>query len=583
MRWWDGSWHAQCLGPGAGETLFDRADLFSSSALLLSGALERESPVGLFAAGSHGAWDTPYQIGPGIERASVWLDGQSTTGPAISEGLVHTLSPALLGRMRWVAPDPFLDPLAMAGDGVLWGETEDPVWTDIPSTLRMTDGPSGASAEDAMLARQAGAWRALGSYAHGHAEGRVLYGPGRFQNLLFRLERSQRPAALRLTVADRAGRYTLTESRKMVWEASQLSIGAQTSWGELQVSRRADRLEWWGDGTDGRRRSKLWTARLQIRRRMGPVMGLATGALERCEFDWTTRRAGSADWTDTGTGLAIGVQGRGGLVTIGHADPWWTDGHWRAHVHTSTGRTLPIRITVEGWTGRAPVFVPRLEPDGEATILEGLHFDVGGPDDGGPVRRSWHAELRAAVGGLEAGCFLRRLENALGLDPDAGWHLRPTARLGSDLDSLLQSATLTGGLLRLRFDLPLGAEIAGDATAVLRPATRDLPLLVPAYRGRGVASVGGDLFRQDLFWEARLIGLFQGEWHTPVGDVPARVRLDGELHGTIGRTHLFVALRNVTALPNDAENWGESATHDEGWMPLPGRGYEVGLEWHFLD
>jgi len=86
------------------------------------------------------------------------------------------------------------------------------------------------------------------------------------------------------------------------------------------------------------------------------------------------------------------------------------------------------------------------------------------------------------------------------------------------------------------------------------------------------------VLRGYLHVEGRLVIVARGAWTTPYQRLPAQDWLDGEVHGTIGRTHFFLALRN---LENESL---ASATYLAGeGMPLPFRSYQAGVEWHFLD
>lgn len=589
-RWWDPAWLPSCLAPAVGETLLAREELFNSSAMLLSEALARESRVRVHPAGDHGAWDLPFLLGPGIDRLSLWFDGLNTAGPAIPEALSHTLTPLLLGELRYMAPDPFLDPLAAGGDGMLWGLETTERRPGTPSAIRITEGPAGSSTENAMLTRQAAAWSVMGSYAHSRCDGRQVYQDGRFQNLALHLDRAAAFGALRLTGIDRCGRFKMFGNRKLVWETGLLSGGSQfwageTVRGQIRLVRRNDRLQWWGSGTDARRRTTSTEATLQASAETGVITFLGSCAIDRTSFNFTGAGCPEVHWTRTGTGIAMGAKAESrqgsAVATIGLSDPWWHEAHLRGHLVVS-GRPLPrLGLALETWAGRAPVFTPRLEPDAGALLGDEFLLPTLETAGGGPVRRLWHAEARVDLSGtsyvIGGGPFVRKIEDGLGFDPEQSSLLAPSVRETLSLESLLSDVTLVGGYGHWRIGLPLGADISGDVTALLHPGLDDLPVLLPAYQGRVALSVRGLLFKGDLHWGLRLLSFFRGSWCTPYGDRPANARFDGEAHATIGRAHIFLALRNLE------DEWGDSATYDNAWIPLAPLSCCGGLEWHFLD
>jgi hypothetical protein len=577
--------------------------------MLLADALARESALGVFSAGSHGAWDTPYMISPAVERLSLWFEGLPTTGPAIAEAHCHTLSPMVLGSLLTLAPDPFLDPLASSADGILWGEEQEQQWETRPSSVRLTEGQNGASTEDAMLAREAGAWRAAGSYAHSHGEGRQLHPTGyqryhgnRFQNLHLQLDRATAWGALRVCGSDRAGRYTLCGmdqagrcsqygSRKLVWESASVQAGVQLGRPgmhglQVRLQRSNDRLQWWGGGVAGRRRTTSSTLRLHASSRRAGMGFLLSAGVDRSAFRVSGEAMQPGRWADTGMGIAIGVNASGprtsAVATLGGADAWWGGWHLRGHGAICRELVRGLEVGVEGWTGAGAVFVPHLEPDAGALLWEGLHFAEGDrPAADGPVRRIWHGEVRGRLQlrglRLSAALFARKVEGALGFDADAARFLRPQVREAIDLAGELGDLALLGSRWGGHLGLPLGASLAGDLSVLLDPVAGDLPTLTPPYRARGVLAVQGRLFKGDLRWEARLLCIAEGEWRTAEGRLPARARFDGELHGSFGRADFFFILQNLT------DEFHESATYDEAWGSLPFRSSRAGVEWRFLD
>jgi hypothetical protein len=163
---WRIDWAAARVPSAACDTLLTRDDLARSTTMLLSDALARESHLGLLSSGCHGAWDLPYTISPGTERLSSWLDGAPTVGAAIPEAMLHTLSPLAVESVVRLAPDPFLDPLGAARDGMIWARTIDLGGGAPKSGVRLTQGPGGSTTEDFLLGRQTVQGRWWGAYAH---------------------------------------------------------------------------------------------------------------------------------------------------------------------------------------------------------------------------------------------------------------------------------------------------------------------------------------------------------------------------------------------------------------------------------
>jgi hypothetical protein len=280
----------------------------------------------------------------------------------------------------------------------------------------------------------------------------------------------------------------------------------------------------------------------------------------------------------------MSATGSGGsaVATLGGADTWWGGWHLRGHAAFCRWLNRWFEVGVEGWTGAAPVFVPHLEPDAGALLWEGLHFASGdGLADEAPVRRIWHGEVRGRLHtcGLRfsTALYARKVARGLGFDEETARLLRPLVREAMDLAELLDDLALLGARCAGHIDLPLGATLGGDLNVLLEPAPDELPTLTPPYRARGVLAFHGRLFKGDLGWEARLLCIAEGEWHTAEGKIPAHARFDGELRGSFGRADFFFVLQNLT------DEFHESATYDEAWGSLPYRSSRAGVEWRFLD
>ncbi len=597
-RWWDESWAPRLIGDWAEPPAIDRGQLYRTSAMLFSQALQQHTRLGLHEAGSHIAWDLPYAIGPGIERQSLWLNGSPTTGESIGEAHAHTVSPLLLEEVRLLAPDPFLDPLGDAGDGMIWTRTQTPDWEEIPSHFRLTEGIGESSTEDIFFARETGVWRAAGSYAHAHTEGRQYtplglrrYRDGSFENLLVQVDRAMSSAGLRVEGARRTGDYTLINNRKLLWESGQLWAGVQLEprselTGELRLNRRHERFQWWGPEDSGRRRTGATEVYGRARLRALGAELYAALAYERVSHSLKTFLTGDSTWTSDGIGLAWGLRtgddAQWASLTLGWTDPWWGGGHLRARLEAQRILSDRMALGLRAWTGESPVFIPRLEPDGDALVREGLHLPSQVDSETGPVRRMIHAELDASLrwwgAKVAPALFVRRVTGALGLDPARGYLLLPEYRDDIRLQEELGDVTLAGGRVALDWPLRWGFRIEGHATALFDPALDALPVLVPAFHGEGTLLLEGRLFKNDLEYRLSLASRVQGEMHTPVGGVPARAQLDGEIHLIfLERAHLFLTFRNLT------DEWFESATYDDGWGALPFRSSTTGLEWHFSD
>jgi hypothetical protein len=598
--WWRRDWLLAELGQAAGEPVVRRSELFRSSAGLFSEVLERHTSLGLHRAGSPIAWDLPYDLGPGVERLSLWLDGSTTMGPAVNEAQCQTLSPLLLSEVRYLAPDPFLDPLGAGGDGMVWTSSQEPAWDEVPSQVRFTEGVGRSGTEDVLYARQIGAWRTLASYAHASTEGRQYYpngiqryGNAGFQNLRFEIAPGFSTMAPHLTVSDRTGKYTLYGNRKLLWSSTELTTGVQLPWGtertaQIGLAGRSERLQWWGPTDSGRREAWSVGASAHTALPVGPARLLFASAYERVRLRLSTYVAGDSTWDADGMGIALGWRWgmgagpRGVTATVGWTDPWWTRGHGRARLVLVQRLAPTADLSVEAWTGRASVFIPRLEPDGDALLREGLHLLGEEPAPDGPVRRLYHVELgscwRPGSGRLAAAVFARRIEDALGLDPDEAGNLLLDARTRESLMTSLGEATLMGARLQGRVPIAWGFRVEGAVTAVLDPPADRLPVLLSPYHGRAGVFLMRRVFKGDLELELGGSALGQGEWQTPQGAVPARVQFDAEIRALfLERALLFVQIQNLT------DEFFESATYDGSWGSLPFRSSTIGFEWHFSD
>ncbi len=590
--WWDSTWLLSCLAPESGDTLTRRDDLYTSSALLLSETMARDTAVGIHPSGTHGGWELPYGLSPGTDRLALWFDGTPTTGPVLLEALTHTVTPLVLEDLRALPPDPFLDPLAAAGDGILWGTGHRPRWEESPSAVRLTQAAFGTNTQDAMLSRQAGSWRVMGSYAHSRSGGRILYGTSRYQNVFVHLDRAASFGGLHLVAAGRHGRYDMLFDRAMIWEtfvvsgASQFRVGASVS-GQVYVAHRGEKAQWWGHGDSALRETNSTEATAHVAADLRGVTFLASGGL-----DWTALRFTSDlrqdewDWKRISGGLAVGArtgdERRSALLTAGFVDPWWQDPQLRGHLNLAARLGPRVRAAVDVWTTATPFFVPRAEPDAAALLETGLLTPAGAPAENAPARRLWHAEVRATLHypWLRLGCglFGRRMENGLGLDPQDAALLQPGIRDTVPIERLQGDATLAGVRLDARLRLPYGFGIQGDITGLPYPQAKELPVFTAPFHGRWMLSVGHSFFKDDLHLELRAVQVFRGSWVTPYDELPLSSRIDGEIHGTfLENAHLFFAVQNLE------DKLNASSTYENGWMALPPRSYRAGLEWRFHD
>jgi hypothetical protein len=506
------------------------------------------------------------------------------------------LSPLALERVLRLAPDPLLDPLAAGHDGILWGEAID-LGGPVPrSAVRLTEGPTGAATEDLVLGRESALGRWWGSYAHSRSDGRPLwiqprYSRTGFQNLDLHLDHASRVGPVEIEASDRAGRFILSGEGKLEWAAQFLSGGWQftpgdSASGELRVTRRNDRLYWWdGRGQTTRRTTSTEAvARAGVQRggvRLAVSAGAEQVALRYRELDRFVRKT-----SRPGLGAAIGgtLKGQSGVVhaSVGWSSPWWGDAHGRVHVLGALSLRGDLRAEVEGWTSVDAPFVPRLEGDGSALLEEGVVLPGAVAARDGPRRRvaDVEARLRACRGGQRAaiGLFARRLDGAIGLDPDLSAALAPDRRDTIGVDALAGRATLAGTRAACRLVLPLGARFEGDASFLLAPGSGRLPVLTTREQGRAMLSIGRGFFQEDLHLELRLIAQWRGDWVTPYGISRGFARWDAELHGAKGAARFFFALRHLTNAAQD------SGTYADGeWMPLPFRSSQIGVEWHFVN
>ncbi|MCK4413913.1 MAG: hypothetical protein KAY32_10230 [Candidatus Eisenbacteria sp.] len=595
-RWWDAGWALRQLPAVARQPLLEQGAPRHSTSMLLSDALWREAPIGVHRSGNHGAWDLPYCISPGLDRLSLWLAGQPTSGPGIPEALTHTLSPLPIGELSYLAPDPWLDPLARGGDGMLWAAEREEPWQEAPSAVRISEGPGGAAAEELYLGRRNGPWGFTAAYAHSHSDGRPFwvmprYSYSRYQNIRLTLDRATPDAGWRVAAADRTGRTVLEEAVKLYWQTQELSLQgqfAERDWltVELALTRRNDLLRRWGPAGMARRRSRSTEGVVRMAANRGSWSLLLVGALAGVDVTLERDSFYVAREAQPEIGTAVGVARRGEVVTLvatgGWSDPWWGKEHLRGHVWVGLEPVRGVRLSFDGWMGATTPFVPRLDGDFAALLDESILLPGGVEATGVPLRRVRHGELGLTLGtaarSVSVGGFVREVEGAIGLDPAQALLLGPAEREAQRLAALTGEARLAGLSGRGDLKLPLGLRIYGDGLLFIRPERELLPVLTARYEARAGAALGFALFRGDLFLEGRLLGLFRDRWVTPAGEAPRFERYDGEIHATVlRRAHLFMATRNL----RNEEHFSASYVDGE-WMTLPFQSTEIGLEWHFL-
>ena len=590
LLWWQPTFAEQAIGTWASETLMSRDALRHTSCATLSEGLACETRLGLFSAGSPGAWDHPFFLGPGIERLTLWHNDHKTTGPGVPAPLCQTLTPLSIGTLRYVPPDPLIDPLAAGGDGLLYSATPDLRYREVPSAFRFVEGPSRASNEAAFIGRESGATRFLLTYGHASSNGRQFYLPSRSQNIRLQLERATPYGGLYLAGADRDGRIEMFSGGKRYWQARHLTAGAQvTAWKRIKAQarliRRNDVFIEYGSAGWGRRRSSSTEMNLHSVLDLGQVRMTTAAAFERVRLSTGGSLLEDIGTRETGVGLAMGIawQGAGlrALGTFGYADPWWYRGHARGRLQVAAPLGQGLTLTLKGWRTAAQTFIPRLESDGEAVLTEGLGLGRDSTFVGEIARTLQHAEggLRWERGllTLRASAFARRLEDGLGYDPSSSALLAAGVRTSAQLDSLRGEVTLFGGLGAGELDLGRGIRLFGDLTWIADPSEDALPMLVPAYHGRGGIGLSGDIFKNDLHWRLRFIGRLQGSMMSPYGRIPGWSRLDGELHLTHRSASLFLQVRNIE------DDEALAATYENAWMLLPIRSVWTGMEWHFAD
>lgn len=606
LRRWRPALALEFTGVGASQAFIPRQRLNDTSAMLLSQVLARESSLGLFEAGSPGGWDTAFRLGPGTDRLGVWYGGEPTTGGAIPEGLLHSLSLLPIQNLHLLAPQPFLDPLAGGDDALLWATEPVAPPGRVQSAVRFTEGPAGSATEDVVLSRRVGAWGLLGSFAHSAAEGRVLYEASKFQNLFLGIDRSSPWGSMRVSGGGRHGQFKVDGARKQLWVAEHITAGGQ-AWlneqvgGQVQITRRNDLIRWWTPSENVRRRTTSTSLTFRGVKQAQHQALLVSAGLQSTRLSYWRRYVRDDQWRRTGLGLAIGYRVKrdrwNALASAGYADPWWQSGHVRLHGQAAFALHADWAVACEGWTGGTQQFTPRAEPDGVALFGRGLFYPDGSAADDGPLRRVSHAELKVGRAArplaersrngqplLNAAVFYHGIENGLGLSSADAPLLRPDVRDTVAAADLLGDRDLVGLRGEVRLPLLWGFGLEGDWVWLLRPtADRSLPVFQARQRGKGGLTLHLMLFKGDLDWWGRAMVAFEGARSTPYGELSSHARLDLEMRARIREATFFLLLRNAAAQPDRSEDWGDSATYDEGWMPLPGRSYRAGVEWHFLD
>ena len=594
--WWEDGWALGRLPSPAARLLVDRNVTRRSSALTFSDVLWNETSLGVDRAGVHGAWEIPYRIGSGVERLSLWLGGASASGAGIPEAGLPLTSPLHVGRVSFVAPDPFLDPLGGGGDGLIWAEEPLLDWSRSSSGVRLTEGPTAAASQEIFLGRETGPWRLFGNYGHFSSEGRPVWLFPRYsgigeQNARLALDRAMGGSGWRLQVSNRVGKTVLEGNRKFAWEAREILaqglVHVAGLSGQVSLGRTNDGLRWEDGGENDRRLGHTTRALARLAAPLGSWSLLFAGGgeivdlrLKRAPYDVDLKSA-------AGKGASVGFTREGArgalLVDAGWVDPWWGKAHARGHALVSIAPLPRLRATVEGWTDELAPFIARADGDPRALLDEGVLRTAGERVDAGPLRRVTHGEARCdfAAGGsrVEAGAFVRRLEHALGTDPAQAALLAPAERDLVDPVTLEGSLQLTGVFGEAEIGLPYGLRLFGDGVLLVDPAAGALPAFTSRAHGRGGVAWAFNLFRGDLFFEARLLGLYRDAIRTPYGELDALGRLDGEIEGTVMRqAHVFLATRNLL---NDDQ---PSLTYTEdGWMLMPFQHTEIGVEWHFFE
>lgn len=545
---------------------------------------------------------------PGREPAAYLLDGTLLGPSGYPEMTPDPVGAFWLEQTSYLPADPLLLPSNPSGGPIVALELLRPDSSRSVSGFRLTSGSNGLYTEDFFVARPSGSQLTRFGYGDSKTDGR--YGIGYFsqfgENLLLRTERGTAWGGWRLGWRKSKTRVGVEEYERYLHDRTGWDGGLalrRPGWvADLSLALSQERLAWEASVPASRKESVV-RGLLRIEGRGAGLRPMLTLQLDRQRrrFEQPAWPAISEDRTDTGPGLAGGVDGVSGSWQLRASAGWATPAPGKAGWVAAATAERPLS---RGWVLRLHAdrclrgaLVPRLAGDMAGAVGQG----------------AW-------VSGLRPG------NDRLVVDPDR--RLEAPARAETSVEGTAPRTHWTLHARGVRIDhavAPGPGELRSSRRRAMRPCrTRRLTArcrsppcaasrrstwaaawhsswtsLAEQRNRRSMTSCGwrpgtGECAcpwvtrssRRTCGLEGFAQGAIAGPRSTPYGELATGDRYDAGFKAQIADLSLFVILLNLENEYAPAADYGTATTGDPSaatWSTLPLRTYRVGLTWRFLN
>jgi hypothetical protein len=603
------------IGRGPAGAILPRATADQSTEATLREVLEWSAGLRRVPGAGYNAPD-PTDAGdlPGREPAAYILEGMPLAPPGYPEMTPDPVGPLWLERTSLRPADPLMLPSNPSGGPVVALDLLRPDSSRALSGARLTSGTNGVYTEEFFLAAPRGSHMVRFGYADSKTAGR--FGLGVFsqfgENLLFRLDRGTAWGGWRFGWRQAKTRVRPTREERYLHDRSSLEGGVvvlRRAWAaDASVAMNWERLAWEGAVPSARKEA--------LARGLLRIEGRGTGwrPLLTLQLDRQRRRFNQEAWpeitedrTDIGPGLAGGVEGASESwryrASAGWATPAPGKSGWVAAA--TAERTLPggweLRLHADRCVRAA--LVPRMADDLADAVGQGAHVTgnfAGNTGHGlqlvGPGRRlESPARIEAGLEGMALRTRWTLLARGVRIDhaiaPGPGELPLFTPEGYSLLSAASLDRTVEAASLRAAAAVDLGRGLGLDVEGIGRTAKPgvDDQLWMAPWDARVRLSLRRVLFSGDLHAEGFVRSVISGPRSTPYGRIRSGERYDAGISLQVSDLSLFAVLLNLRDVLTPAADY-ETASHydvvglvEPGWMPLPVRGYRMGLTWRFLD
>jgi hypothetical protein len=593
------------MARGPGGFILSREAADHSTEAVLREVLEWSGGLRRIPGAAYNAPD-PIDAGdlPGREPPTYLLEGMPPAPSGYPEMTPDPAGPFWLEQASLVPADPLLLPSNPSGGPVVALDLLRPDSSRAVSGFRLTSGTNGVYTEEFFVARPSGSSLTRFGYADSKTDGR--FGTGYFrqfgENLLLRTDRGTAWGGWRLGWRQAKTRVRPSLSERYLHDRSAWDGGLAVqrhAWAaDLSLAMSWERLAWEGDAPASRKEA-LARGLLRIEGRRAGLRPMLTLQLDRQRrrFEQPAWEI-SEDRTDTGPGLAGGIDGVSGFWQLRASAGWATPAPGKSGwVAAATAE----RLLPRGWVMRLHAdrcvrgaLVPRMAGDLADAVGQGAWVSGGNPDtvrlvvdpdrrlevpvrveaalEGTAPRTHWTLHVR----GVRIDHAVAPGHGELSLFTPEGY----ASLSAASLDRTVQVASLHGAAT---IDLGRGLAFEMEGTGrTAKPAVDDQLWMAP-WDGRVRLFLRCAFFSSDLRVEGFVRGAISGPRSTPYGRLAFGDRYDAGVTVRVDELSIFLVLLNLESDLAPAADYLTDPYYGPTWMTLPLRTYRMGLTWRFLN